>query len=101
MSHVKMDCPSLAIAHKRERAARAVVLPEAASSADIFPPSAYPHALSLKEIPDCLHRPPLAIETVFLFFFTWTKGTLQASWLVPAYGAARGMRFSALCRNLE
>lgn len=76
MSHVKMDCPSLAIAHKRERAARAVVLPEAASSADIFPPSAYFHALSLKEIPDCLHRPPLAIETVFSFLFHLDEGYL-------------------------
>lgn len=77
MSHVKMDCQSLAIVHKRERAARAVVLPEAASSADIFPPSAYSHALSLKGIPDCLHRPPLAIGTVFFsFLFHLDEGYL-------------------------
>lgn len=76
MSHVKMGYPSLAIAHKRERAVRAVVLPEAASSVGIFLPYAYFHTLSPKGMLDC---PPLAIGTAFFFpfFFIWAKGTLQ------------------------
>lgn len=98
MSHVKMECPSLAIAHKRERAVRAVVLPEAASSADIFPPYAYFHALSPKEILDWLYRPQLAIGTaffLFLFFFIWVKGTLQLYGWSLRIELREGMRFSA------
>lgn len=88
MSHVKMGYPSLAIVHKRERAVRAVVLPEAASSADIFLPYAYFHA----RLPTTYNW-----DCFFLsFLFHLGEGYLAASWLVPAYGAARGMGFSAL-----